>query len=90
MKWTDFSDSPYLSSADFESDEEKSVTIKHIVSEAVGRDRQLKPVAYFREPLKPLTLKQLERLPDAVIAALCASGDLVPANSAYLAAEARA
>jgi trans-aconitate methyltransferase len=40
--------------------------------------------------LKPLTLKQLERLPDAVNAALCASGDLAPANSAYLAAEARA
>jgi len=40
--------------------------------------------------LKPLTLKQLEPLPDAVIAALCASGDLVPANAAYLAAEARA
>lgn len=38
--------------------------------------------------LKPLTLKQLEGLPDRVIAALCASGDLVPANSAYLVAEA--
>lgn len=40
--------------------------------------------------LKPLTLRQLDGLPEAVIAALCESGDLVPANSAYLAAEARA
>jgi hypothetical protein len=39
--------------------------------------------------LKPLTLQQLEMLPGAVIAALCASGDLAPANAAYLAVEAR-
>jgi 2-polyprenyl-3-methyl-5-hydroxy-6-metoxy-1,4-benzoquinol methylase len=39
--------------------------------------------------LKPLTLKQLEVLPSSVIAALCASGDLVPDNAAYLTAVAR-
>jgi 2-polyprenyl-3-methyl-5-hydroxy-6-metoxy-1,4-benzoquinol methylase len=35
--------------------------------------------------LKPLTLAQLEAIPPSVIAALCASGDLVPDNAAYLA-----
>ena len=33
---------------------------------------------------KPLTLKQLSNLPSTVIDALCASGDLVPENSAYI------
>jgi hypothetical protein len=39
--------------------------------------------------LKPLALKQLEMLPSTVITALCTSGDLAPANPAYLVAEAR-
>ncbi len=35
--------------------------------------------------LKPLTLNQLSPLPENVVDALCLSGDLAPANAAYLA-----
>lgn len=39
--------------------------------------------------LKPITHEQMRELPDAVLWALCRSGDLVPQNSAYLVIEAR-
>lgn len=38
--------------------------------------------------LKPVTLKQMETWPEEMVWAFCASGDLCPANSAYIAVEA--
>jgi hypothetical protein len=72
MKWSDFSNSPYLAATDFEGDEEKTVIIKDIRSELIGRARENKPVAYFREPVKPLVLNVTNR---KKIMGACGGGD---------------
>jgi len=59
--WSSFSSSPYLSAGDFGDREEKRLTIKVIRTEAVGREREDKPVAYFQEAVKPLVLNKTNR-----------------------------
>jgi hypothetical protein len=76
------------------SDNDLRVGHRRVYTQALLREHlrqaNLRITVEKRVGLKPLTLKQLGPLPEAVIAALCQSGDLAPANCAYLAAEARA
>ena len=69
MKWAEFLNSPYLSASDFAAGEEKRLTVATVKSEAVGRERDSKPVVYFRErDVQPLVLNRTNA---KAIAAVC-------------------
>ena len=60
--WSEFSNSQYLSSGDFAHREERKLTVESIRSELVGRDRDNKPVLYFKQrDAKPLILNRANK-----------------------------
>jgi len=58
LKMADYFPSPFLKGTDFDEGETRRLTIKYVKEEAVGRQKELKAVAYFCEEEKGWVLNK--------------------------------